>query len=153
LGRLGARAGPKLDGQGLTERFGEPDQTIARCGLGFEPGASGKLTLPGTGGSAMTAPEEAEAGQDEDDRQADREEDAGDRPGLQPGLGAEIGARGDEAPRDCVVHAGPRRVARWEKSSIRGTIGSASVVMVNAWMPEFAHQRWNDVARRAAVSV
>ena len=55
--------------------------------------------------------------------------------------------RGDEAPGDVVVHGAPRRAARLLKSSIRGTIGSVSVVMVNDWMPELAHQRWKAAAR------
>ncbi len=49
-----------------------------------------------------------------------------------PRLGAEIGTRGDQALGSGIVHEGPRRVARLENSSISGTIGSVSVVIVNA---------------------
>src|SRR5262249_45755874 len=144
LGRFGARGGAELDRQGFADRFGERDQAVAWRGLGVGPGTGCQSSLPGPGGPTMTAPEQAGASQEYDGDQAEHEENAGDRLGLHPGLGAEIGTRGDQTPRDAVVHAGPRRVARWANSSIRGTIGSASVVMVKAWMPELAHQRWKD---------
>ena len=50
---------------------------------------------------------------------------------LGPGLRAQIRPRRYQTPAERVTHSAPRRVFRRENSSIKGTIGSLSVIMVN----------------------
>ncbi len=71
---------------------------------------------------------------------------------ILPRLRSEIGLRGNQTLGGGIIHEGPRWVARLEKSSISGTIGSVSVVIVNAWMPELAHRRWKAAERPAEIS-
>ena len=104
--------------------------------------------MPGPLGGAQPSPDEPDEEQTGQDRRDQKQER--DRLRFAPRFRPEIGSRWNEPSSTGWVHRAPRRVARFEKSSIRGTIGSTSVAMVNAWIPELAHQRWNACERSSA---
>ena len=124
LGRLGPAGAAELDRHGVADRFGQADQPVARRGIGDGQAAGRRWRTVATGGRP--------------DGDARARRPAGGRPmaaatagisqgvaaGSVPGLGAEIGLGRDKSPCCVAVHDGPRRVARLEKSSISGTIGS-----------------------------
>src|SRR5665213_1931005 len=105
-----------------------PRRSVARALVReVEPGPVG----PHAAKPSSRDPDEEETCQGPSDPEKNR-----DRLRVAPRFGPEIGSRWYEPASIGWVHRPPRRVARFEKSSIRGTIGSTFVAMVKAWIPE-----------------
>jgi hypothetical protein len=140
LDRLGTAGGAQRHGERLADRFGESDQTVARRDLCIGSPATSRRPLTLSPAAHVPAPNETDK-KHEGSRKYDCHDDARNGRVFLPRLRAQIRTRGYQAPGRRIVHVAPRRAARLLNSSIRGTIGSASVVMVNPWIPELAHQR------------